>query len=198
MAEAAGLKLSDHKLIPAKKGPGYFATRRFDRPSADKRLHMLSLAGAIEALSHIPSSYDALFRATCAITRNAEDVEHAFRRMLFSVLAHNRNDHTRQHAFLMDAAGEWRLAPASDFTYAAGPGCERYLDIEGEGKTRRETKSKRLAPGMGSAQKTSPPLLITLGPRSAIGTDTLAPPALVLLTENALAAPISGSRRPFD
>src|SRR5262249_31163145 len=32
MAEAAGLHLSEHRLIAAKSGPGYFATRRFDRP----------------------------------------------------------------------------------------------------------------------------------------------------------------------
>jgi serine/threonine-protein kinase HipA len=134
MAEAAGLKVSEHRLIPSAKGPGYFATRRFDRPTSTTRLHMLSLAGAIEAPAHMPSSYDTLLRATRAITRNAEDVSLAFRRMVFNVLAHNRDDHTKQHAFLMDSDGDWRLAPAFDLTYAAGPGGEHYLDIEGEGR----------------------------------------------------------------
>jgi serine/threonine-protein kinase HipA len=34
----------------------------------------------------------------------------------------------------MDTTGDWRLAPAYDLTYAAGPGGEHYLDIEGEGR----------------------------------------------------------------
>lgn len=134
MAEAAGLKISEHKLIPSKKGPGYFATRRFDRPAPGKRLHMVSLSGAIESPPDTPSSYDTFLRATRAITRRADDIDQAFRRMVFNVLAHNRDDHTRQHAFLMDAEGDWRLAPAFDLTYSPGPGGEHYLDIEGEGR----------------------------------------------------------------
>ncbi|MDP1874834.1 hypothetical protein [Phenylobacterium sp.] len=34
----------------------------------------------------------------------------------------------------MDEHGQWRLAPAYDLTYSAGPGGEHYLDIEGEGR----------------------------------------------------------------
>ncbi len=34
----------------------------------------------------------------------------------------------------MDAQGQWRLAPAYDLTYSAGPGGEHYLDVEGEGR----------------------------------------------------------------
>jgi len=135
MAEAAGLVISEHRLIPARQGPGYFATRRFDRTDGGGRLHMVSLAGAAEAPSE-PGivSYDTFLRATQATTRRKPDVEAAFRRMLFNILASNRDDHTRQHAYLMDAGGDWRLAPAYDLTYAPGPGGEHYLDIEGEGR----------------------------------------------------------------
>ncbi|WP_372784663.1 type II toxin-antitoxin system HipA family toxin [Phenylobacterium sp.] len=134
-AEAAGLRLSEHRLIPAKAGPGFFATRRFDRPDGGGRVHMVSLAGAIEAPSTLPStSYDTFLRATQAITRHAGDVAEVFRRMVFNVLAVNRDDHTRQHAFLMDGKGEWRLSPAFDLTFSQGPGGEHYLDIAGEGR----------------------------------------------------------------
>ena len=34
----------------------------------------------------------------------------------------------------MSERGDWRLAPAYDLTFAAGPGGEHYLDIEGEGR----------------------------------------------------------------
>jgi serine/threonine-protein kinase HipA len=95
---------------------------------------MTSLSGAIEARPFLPSSYDVFLRATQAITRHAGDVSSAFRRMVFNVLAYNRDDHTRQHGFLMSPAGQWRLAPAYDLTFAPGPGGEHYLDVEGEGR----------------------------------------------------------------
>jgi serine/threonine-protein kinase HipA len=145
MASAAGLTVSAHRLLPATSGPGYFATRRFDRREGGGRLHMLSLAGAIEAPPELPSSYDILLRATRAITRRADDVASAFRRMVFNLLACNRDDHTRQHAYLMDAAGDWRIAPSFDLTYSPGPGGEHYLDIEGEG--RRPTRAHVMSLG---------------------------------------------------
>ena len=135
MAQTAGIAVSEHRIIPARQGPGYFATKRFDRTSGGGRLHMVSLAGALEAPSE-PGivSYDTFLRATQAITRRRPDVEGAFHRMVFNILASNRDDHTRQHAYLMSATGDWRLAPAYDLTHSPGPGGEHYLDVEGEGR----------------------------------------------------------------
>ncbi|WP_369062361.1 HipA domain-containing protein [Caulobacter sp. 73W] len=134
LAAAAGLQVPDFRLLPAKAGPGYFATRRFDRPYPGKRLHMLSMGAIIEAPWTQPSSYDTLLRLTAAVTRHASDLTAAFRRMVFNVVAHNRDDHVRQHSFLMTPSGEWRLSPAYDLTYSVGPGGEHYLDVEGEGR----------------------------------------------------------------
>lgn len=135
MARKAGINMAESRLLPAQNGLGYFTTRRFDRPSAGRRLHMISLAGALEARADMPSiDYDIFLRATMAITRHAADVEEAFRRMVFNILAHNRDDHTRQHSFLQDETGEWRLAPAYDLTFSTGPGGEHYLAVEGEGR----------------------------------------------------------------
>lgn len=135
MARAAGIIMSETRLIPSNNGPGHFATRRFDRPEPGKRLHMVSLGGAVEASPHMPSlDYDGFLRATLSITRDMRDVEQAFRRMVFNVLAHNRDDHVRQHAYLMDEKGEWHLAPAFDLTFSHGPGGEHYMAVEGEGR----------------------------------------------------------------
>jgi serine/threonine-protein kinase HipA len=41
--------------------------------------------------------------------------------MAFNVMAYNRDDHTKQVAFLMDKAGQWHLSPAYDMTYAFNP-----------------------------------------------------------------------------
>jgi serine/threonine-protein kinase HipA len=107
---------------------------------------MISLAGALEAPADMPSiDYDGFLRATMAITRHAADVEEAFRRMVFNILAHNRDDHSRQHSYLQDADGEWRLAPAYDLTFSHGPGGEHYLAVEGEG--RAPTRSQVTAMG---------------------------------------------------
>ncbi|WP_375396442.1 type II toxin-antitoxin system HipA family toxin [uncultured Sphingomonas sp.] len=136
MARAAGITMAASRLLPAHGAPGYFATRRFDRPSPRHRLHMVSLAGAIEAPYDMRSiDYDGFLRATMAITRHTADVEQAFRRMVFNVLAHNRDDHSRQHGYLMGPDDEWRLAPAYDLTFSAGPGGEHYMAVEGEGRT---------------------------------------------------------------
>lgn len=155
MAEAAGLRLAPHRLLAAKSGPGYFAAKRFDRPGDGARIHMVSLTGAIEAPMTAGSvSYDTLLRATRAITRNAEDVARAFRRMVFNVLAHNRDDHARQYAYLMDEQGDWTLSPDYDLTYAPGPGGEHYLDIEGEGAkpTRKHIHALGARHGLGARQ----------------------------------------------
>lgn len=155
MARAAGIDMAPSRLLPARDGFGYFATRRFDRPSPGRRLHMVSLAGALEALPDVPSiDYDGLLRATAAITRHVGDVEQAFRRMVFNVLAHNRDDHTRQHSYLMDADGEWRLAPAYDLTFSNGPGGEHYLAIEGEGRAPTRTQVVTLGRRHGLSDRT--------------------------------------------
>jgi serine/threonine-protein kinase HipA len=41
--------------------------------------------------------------------------------MVFNVVARNQDDHTRNIAFLMDQAGQWRLAPAFDVTWSYNP-----------------------------------------------------------------------------
>lgn len=154
MARAAGINMAESRLIPAGDGPSYFATRRFDRPAPGRRLHMISLAGAVEAPPHAPSlDYDGFLRATLAITRDVRDVEEVFRRMVFNVLASNRDDHTRQHAYLMDGDGAWRLAPAYDLTFSAGPGGEHYLAVAGEGRAPTRAHVEQLARTHGIAPR---------------------------------------------
>jgi serine/threonine-protein kinase HipA len=146
MARAAGITMAPSRLLPTKDGSGYFATRRFDRPEPGRRLHMVSLAGAVEAPSHMPSiDYDGYLRAVYGITRHAGDLEQAFLRMLFNILAYNRDDHTRQHAFLLDPNDQWRLAPAYDLTFSSGLGGEHYLAVEGEGRAPTRVHVLRLA-----------------------------------------------------
>ena len=48
-------------------------------------------------------------------------IEQQITRMAFNVLARNRDDHIKNHAFLMDENGRWSPAPAFDLTYSNLP-----------------------------------------------------------------------------
>ena len=135
MARDAGLAISETRLIPAKGvGPGYFATKRFDRPGNNARLHVASVAGIMNTAWHTPTmDYAELLRLVRGVTRQQSAVEEMYGRMAFNVFAHNRDDHTKQHAFIMAADGVWSLAPPYDLTYSAGPGNEHYLAVKGRG-----------------------------------------------------------------
>lgn len=133
MAVAAGIDMPETRVFPSNNGPGYFGIKRFDRDT-DGRKHMHTVCGLLNADFRLPSiGYEALLKATSALTRHQDDVSQMFLRMVFNVFAHNRDDHTKNHAFLMDETGEWRLSPAYDIVFSDGPGGEHTLDIGGEG-----------------------------------------------------------------
>jgi serine/threonine-protein kinase HipA len=135
MARAAGMHVAPTMLLPSRGGGfGYFAAKRFDRRPNGERLHVLSVAGLLETQWEIPNlDYMGLLSATRYVTRDQLDIEQMFRRAVFNVAAHNRDDHAKQHAFLLDAAGSWHLAPAYDLNFSAGPAGEHYLTIAGRG-----------------------------------------------------------------
>jgi serine/threonine-protein kinase HipA len=80
------------------------------------------------------TTYDDLLEVTRRLTRDERSVTEMFRRACFNVLAHNRDDHTKNFAFLMDERGNWRPSPAYDLTYADGPGGEQTLSVVGEAR----------------------------------------------------------------
>ncbi len=147
MARAAGIIMSDTRLISSHTGPGYFATKRFDRAAGNRRMHVLSAAGMLDLPWAQPGviDYQTLLRLTQRVTADARAIEQIVRRMTFNVFAHNRDDHPKQHAFLMDDSGRWTLAPAYDLTYSRGPGGEHYLAVNGLGKDIRRADVLRVA-----------------------------------------------------
>lgn len=50
--------------------------------------------------------------ATLTITRHTDELLAASDEWS-SMLTSNRDDHTRQHSYLMDDGGEWRLSPSA-------------------------------------------------------------------------------------
>ncbi|MEA2720292.1 MAG: serine/threonine-protein kinase HipA [Candidatus Eremiobacteraeota bacterium] len=134
MARAARIDVPDHRLIPAgANAPAYFASKRFDRAAGRVRRHVVSVAGVLDIDWTVPQiDYDVLLRLVLRVTRSQHEVEEMFRRMVFNIVAHNRDDHAKQHAFISDDAGHWRLAPAYDLTYSTGPNREHYLAVNGQ------------------------------------------------------------------
>lgn len=133
MARDAGINVPETLILPASSSPGYFATKRFDRENG-RRLHMHTAAGLLHADFRIPSvGYEDILKLVGFVTRDQASVEQMFLRMVFNIVAHNRDDHIKNHAFLMNDSGRWSLSPAYDITFSEGPGGEHTLDVAGEG-----------------------------------------------------------------
>lgn len=147
MARTAGISTCEHKLLPGNSGTQYLAVRRFDRivePGAQPgRVHMATAAGLLEAYPDLGQhvGYHDVIRLTRRVTGDVRETTEMVRRAVFNVVAHNRDDHARNIAYLWTPADGWRLAPAFDLTFSlgprptfavAGPG-EHYLDVAGKG-----------------------------------------------------------------
>jgi serine/threonine-protein kinase HipA len=119
MATAAGVEMPACEVL-AENGRRHFMVRRFDRPTRKAKLHMQSLA----ALAHYDlnqagaHSYEQALMIIRRLGLPVADLEQQFRRMVFNVIARNQDDHVKNIAFLMNQAGDWRLSPAFDVTYA--------------------------------------------------------------------------------
>ena len=97
--------------------------------------------------------YELLLKVARVLTKNQADVEALYRQMVFNVLTHNRDDHVKNFAFMLDAAGEWHPTPAYDLTFAPGPGGEHTMTVAGEGREPRREHLERIAEGAGIARR---------------------------------------------
>ena len=118
MALDAGIEMIESKLFKGVSGQAYFGTKRFDR-EGNKRLHMHSAAGMMHdnfRLSNI--DYGDLMDCAFRLERDVRAYEKILRLAAYNVFAHNRDDHSKNFAFLMDANGIWKVAPAYDLTFS--------------------------------------------------------------------------------
>ena len=122
MAAEAGIAMMPCRLLE-EGGRAHFMTQRFDRTSEGGKLHMQTLCALGHHDFNTPgaTSYEQAFLLCEQLGLSMAAREQLFLRMVFNVLAYNRDDHTKQIAFLMDKAGAWHLSPAYDMTYAFNP-----------------------------------------------------------------------------
>ena len=122
MAVEAGIAMAECRLHH--EGPrSHFMTRRFDRDSRGRKIHMQSLAALRHFDFNLPGaySYEQAIDTVRDLGLGTPAVEEQFRRAVFNVIARNQDDHVKNISFLMDRQGNWRLSPAYDVVYAFNP-----------------------------------------------------------------------------
>jgi len=126
MAKEAKIDMMESRLYK-KNNHYHFMTKRFDRVmledgSIDK-VHMQTLGALMHIDYNDPGimSYEAVTHAMYKLGIKLSENEQFYRRMVFNVMAINKDDHVKNISFLMDRDGEWKLSPAYDMTYAYNP-----------------------------------------------------------------------------
>ncbi|ODT83582.1 type II toxin-antitoxin system HipA family toxin [Phenylobacterium sp. SCN 70-31] len=115
LAAAAGIDAAHGSLVES-DGAWVALIRRFDRPDGGGRLMYVSAATMLgveaEAGEHAYTEIVDALRANGASPQ--ADTEELWRRIAFSILITNVDDHLRNHGLLHVDRGQWRLAPAFD------------------------------------------------------------------------------------
>ena len=126
LAARAGIDTPEVRLETVLRRP-VLMVRRFDR-AGETRIPFLSAMSMLSAVDREPRSYLEIAEALQqhgAQTRG--DLRQLWRRIVFTVLISNTDDHLRNHGFLYAGAQGWRLCPAYDLNPVPMPGGDRLL-----------------------------------------------------------------------
>jgi serine/threonine-protein kinase HipA len=121
LAERAGIEVPPNRLIVVSGRP-VLIVDRFDRRRGI-RVPYVSAMTMLEAADGDSGSY--LEIADVIETRSSAasaDLAQLWRRVAFSILTSNTDDHLRNHGFLRLSTAGWSLAPAFDLNPEPGPG----------------------------------------------------------------------------
>ncbi len=133
MAIAAGIEMNECRLFSGKSGRKYFGTRRFDRVG-NSRLHMISAAGLFhDDYERSQLDYGMLMQEGSRLVGSIEVASQVLRLAAFNIFAHNRDDHSKNFAFLMDGSGTWKFAPAFDLTFSSSSQGQHSTTCAGNG-----------------------------------------------------------------
>ena len=122
MARQTGIEMSECQLHH-EDGQSHFMTRRFDRDSDGRKIHMQSL-GALRHFDFnqpLVYAYEQVMQTIRELGLGMSTIEQQFRRTVFNIVGRNQDDHVKNIAFLMDQNGNWNLSPAYDVVYAYHP-----------------------------------------------------------------------------
>ncbi len=133
MAKDAGIEMPETYLFPSKDCSGHFGVKRFDRIN-DKKVHIHTACGLLHASHRFASiDYSSLLKLTSVLTKDVREVEKMVRLMIFNVKAKNKDDHSKNFSFMLDAQNQWKLTPAYDLTPSNGINGEQTSMVNGKG-----------------------------------------------------------------
>ncbi|MGH0028983.1 MAG: type II toxin-antitoxin system HipA family toxin [Myxococcota bacterium] len=113
LAQKSGIETPKWRIEEVAGRPVLVLTR-FDR-AGDTRIPFLSAMSMLDAKDGEQRSYMEIADALRQHGASAKEDRWAlWRRMLFSILISNTDDHLRNHGFLHEGAAGWRLSPAYD------------------------------------------------------------------------------------
>jgi serine/threonine-protein kinase HipA len=115
LAEQAHIDVPPAQLRRFNNDYHTFCVKRFDRVG-DRRVFYASAMTMLKVATSDGASYIDL--AQFIMTNGAKetikpDLEQLFRRVLFNIAVGNRDDHLRNHGFILNSGG-WKLSPAFD------------------------------------------------------------------------------------
>lgn len=118
MAKECGIRTAMTRLVHMNTGHDIFLSKRFDRTMGMKRVHMASALtllglprGAGADTGHgYPDIADFIVSGGTSV---GESLEELYRRVAFSIIIGNSDDHFKNHSFLLTRKG-WVLSPVYD------------------------------------------------------------------------------------
>ena len=126
LAEAASIDVPRSQLLDL-AGRSVLVLDRFDRTSDGSRIGYVSAMTMLEATDGDQRSYLEIAETIEETSAEASvELEQLWRRIVFSVLISNTDDHLRNHGFLHQHGDVWRLSPAFDLNPNPAPG-PKYL-----------------------------------------------------------------------
>lgn len=132
LARNAGLSVANSDLMDI-GGRSVLIVDRFDR-HGDQRIGYVSAMTMLEATDGEPRTYlDLVEVIEEESDRATDDLRELWRRIGFSRLISNTDDHLRNHGFLRATSGGWALSPAFDLNPNPEPGTKRFATIIDEG-----------------------------------------------------------------
>jgi serine/threonine-protein kinase HipA len=133
-SESAGIDIPLVDLVGINDEQSLFMVKRFDRVNSGK-VHMHSLAGLLGANFRVPDcDYETLLRATLQLTNSHSQCKEQVKRMVFNVMAGNKDDHTKNFSFLLDDDNQWSVSPSYDVTFNEGIRGHHSMSVKGESK----------------------------------------------------------------
>jgi len=115
LAAQAGIDVPVARLLRLNHPFHTFCVQRFDRAQGARRFYASAMTLLRKEQSEGTSYLELaqFLRANGDGAHTSADLEQLFRRVAFNVAVGNRDDHLRNHGFILSATG-WRLAPAFD------------------------------------------------------------------------------------